>query len=136
MGATIRPAALVAAAQSTSCFIAFGSRIKVAQIETDGAVRPSTQNYMYFILLYEVVDDFINRRAPFRAEHLKLVEDAYQRGELVMAGAFSEPVDGAALVFRADERMVARRFAESDPYVTNGLVKAWRVRGWNVVIGG
>jgi uncharacterized protein len=91
---------------------------------------------MYFVLLYEVVDDFINRRAPFRPAHLKLVEEAHQRGELVMAGAFSEPVDGAALVFRGSEPAVATRFAETDPYVANGLVTQWRVRGWNVVVGG
>jgi uncharacterized protein len=91
---------------------------------------------MYFMLIYEVVDDFINRRAPFRGEHLKLLEEARQRGELVMAGAFFDPVDGAALVFRADDPAAVRRFAENDPYVTNGLITAWRVRGWNVVIGG
>jgi uncharacterized protein YciI len=91
---------------------------------------------MYFILIYEVLDDFVNRRAPFRTEHLKLVEEAHRRGELIMAGAFSDPVDGAALVFRADDSAVARHFAESDPYVTRGLVKNWRVRGWSVVIGG
>jgi uncharacterized protein len=91
---------------------------------------------MYFILLYEVVDDFINRRAPFRPEHLKLIEDAHRRGELVMAGAFSDPVDGAALVFRGSDPGLASRFAEADPYVTNGLIINWRVRGWNVVVGG
>ena len=91
---------------------------------------------MYFVLLYEVVDDFINRRAPFRSEHLKLLEQAHRRGELVMAGAFADPVDGAALVFCGSDPAVAARFAETDPYVANGLVANWRVRGWNVVIGG
>lgn len=91
---------------------------------------------MYFVLLYEVIDDFVNRRAPFRSEHLNLLEEAHRRGELVMAGAFSDPVDGAALVFRGDGPAVARCFAETDPYVTRGLVTNWRVRGWNVVIGG
>jgi uncharacterized protein YciI len=52
-----------------------------------------------------------------------------------MAGPFSEPVDGAALVFRAADPTVPRRFAERDPYVRNGLVTRWKVRGWNVVVG-
>ena len=91
---------------------------------------------MYFVLLYEVVADFINRRAPFRPVHLKMLEEAQRRGELVMAGAFSDPVDGAVLVFRAGDAGVVTRFAETDPYVVNGLVTNWRVRGWNVVIGG
>jgi uncharacterized protein YciI len=91
---------------------------------------------MYYVLLYDVVDDYLERRAPLRDAHLGLVRQAHERGEIVMAGAFDEPVDGAALVFRTDDRSVLERFAESDPYVKNGLVKNWRVRKWNVVIGG
>jgi uncharacterized protein YciI len=93
-------------------------------------------NYMYFVLLYEVVDDFVNRRAPFRPEHLKMVEEAHSRGELVMAGAFSDPVDGAALVFHGSDSAAATHFVETDPYVANGLVTNWRVRSWNLVVGG
>ena len=91
---------------------------------------------MYFILLYEVVEDFINRRAPFRPVHLRLVQEAHQRGDLLMAGAFADPVDGAALVFRGSDPAIATGFAQTDPYVANGLVTNWRVRSWNVVVGG
>jgi uncharacterized protein YciI len=91
---------------------------------------------MYYILFYEVVEDHVTRRAPYREEHLRLLNEAHRRGELVMAGAFSEPVDGAVLVFRADDAAVPTRFAEHDPYVRNGLVTRWKVRGWNVVVGG
>ncbi len=90
---------------------------------------------MYYILLYDVVEDFINRRAPYREEHLNLVNEAHRRGELVMAGAFSEPVDGAALLLSSVDRALITRFAEADPYVRNGLVTSWRARGWNVVVG-
>jgi uncharacterized protein YciI len=91
---------------------------------------------MYHMLLYDVVDDFINRRAPFREEHLGIARAAAERGELFMAGALTDPVDGAALVFKTDNRAVAERFAENDPYVKKGLVKSWKVRQWVVVIGG
>ncbi len=94
------------------------------------------EDEMYQLLLYEVVDDYVTRRAPLREEHLRLAREAHARGELLLAGAFAEPVDGAALVFRGDDRSVAERFAREDPYVRNGLVIQWRVRGWNVVIGG
>jgi uncharacterized protein YciI len=53
-----------------------------------------------------------------------------------MAGAFSEPVDGAALLFRAPDRGVVARFVEADPYVRNGLVTSWRIRLWNPVVDG
>jgi uncharacterized protein len=58
------------------------------------------------------------------------------RGELLMAGAFADPVGGAALVFTARDRAVSERFAQEDPYVKEGLVTAWRVRQWNVLVGG
>jgi uncharacterized protein YciI len=90
---------------------------------------------MYYLLLYDVVDDYVERRAPFRQDHLALARAAHERGEIVIAGAFAEPADGAAFVFRAHDRAVPERFAESDPYVRNGLVTRWRVRPWTVVIG-
>jgi uncharacterized protein YciI len=91
---------------------------------------------MYYVLLYEVVEDFINKRAPYREEHLNRASEAQHRGELLMAGAFAEPADGAALIFRGTNPAIATDFAESDPYVLNGLVSRWRVRAWNVVVGG
>ena len=90
----------------------------------------------YFVLLYDVVDDYLERRGEFREEHLGIAKEAHDRGELAMAGALAEPADGAILVFKGDDAGVAERFAENDPYVRNGLVKNWRVRPWTVVIGG
>lgn len=88
----------------------------------------------YFALTYDVVDDFTNRRTPYRPQHLSLAREAQARGELVLAGALGEPA-GALLIFKADDRSTAEDFAKSDPYVTNGLVKKWAVRPWTVVIG-
>jgi hypothetical protein len=90
---------------------------------------------MHFLLLYDVVDDYVDRRGPFRAEHLSLIQKAHDRGELVMAGALTDPADGAVLVFRGLSPQPAESFAQADPYVRNGLVKAWRVRKWHTVIG-
>ena len=91
---------------------------------------------MYWLLLYDLVDDYLDRRAPLRDEHLGLARAAHERGELVMAGALAEPADRAVLVFKADDASVAESFASRDPYVKNGLVKNWSVRSWTVVIGG
>lgn len=90
----------------------------------------------YFLLLYDVVDDFVARRTPLRDEHLALARAAHARGELVMGGALTDPVDTAALLFRAADASGAERFAAADPYVKNGLVKRWRVRPWAVAVGG
>jgi uncharacterized protein len=90
----------------------------------------------YFALFYEVVDNFVDRRAPYRHQHLQLAEAANRRGELILAGAFAEPSDSALLIFRGDDPSGATAFAKNDPYVRNGLVKNWEVRPWTVVIGG
>lgn len=90
----------------------------------------------YFVLRYDaVVDDYVNRRAPFREAHLGLIRDAKARHEVVMAGAVGDPPDGAIIVFRGDSADAATAFAHNDPYVTQGLVLSWRVQPWNVVVG-
>ncbi len=90
---------------------------------------------MHYILLYDLVDDYVSRRAQFRDAHLKLTRQAYDRGELVLAGALADPVDGAVLVFRGPSPQAAEAFARADPYVTNRLVTRWRVRKWATVVG-
>ena len=90
---------------------------------------------MHFLLLYDVVDDYVDRRGPFRAEHLSLIQKAHDCGELVMAGALADPPDGAVLVFRGPDPQPAESFAQADPYIRNGPVKTWRVRKWNTVVG-
>ncbi|MGH2532386.1 MAG: YciI-like protein [Thermomicrobiales bacterium] len=89
----------------------------------------------HYALVYEVIDDYVARRAAYREQHLGLVQKAHRRGELLLAGALGDPVDGALLVFRAADRSVAEDFARHDPYVTNGLVTRWEVRPWAVVAG-
>jgi uncharacterized protein len=91
---------------------------------------------MYYLLLYEVVDDYIERRQAFREEHLGLARRARERGELILAGAYADPPDGAALVFRGNDDSIVKDFVSHDPYVREGLVKQWAIRQWTVVIGG
>lgn len=89
----------------------------------------------YFALQYEVVENYVARRAPLREEHLKLLREAHARGDVVMAGALGDPPDGALLVFRSESPSTAEEFARRDPYVTRGLITRWTVRPWNVVVG-
>ena len=90
---------------------------------------------MYFLLFYETVENYVEKRAPFREAHLAYDKAAHDRGELYLGGALSEPADGAVLVFRSDDVTAAENFAKNDPYVLNGLISKWTVRPWTVVIG-
>lgn len=90
---------------------------------------------MHFLLFYTYVPDVLERRAQFRGAHLKHAWAAQERGELLLAGALSDPVDGGVLWFSAPGKDVAERFAAEDPYVKGGLVTQWTVRAWNTVVG-
>jgi uncharacterized protein YciI len=90
----------------------------------------------HHLLLYDYVEDYVERRAPFRERHLALARQAHDRGELVMAGALADSPPGAVFVFSVDEPSAVEAFVEVDPYVQGGVVTSWRVRPWNVVVGG
>jgi len=90
---------------------------------------------MHYLLIYDVVPDYVERRASLREAHLELGRRAVARGELLLGGALADPVDGAVLLFQGDSPAVAERFAAEDPYVREGLVTGWRVRPWTTVVG-
>jgi uncharacterized protein len=90
----------------------------------------------YYILFYKAVDNYLEKRALYRDDHLKYAQEAHDKGNLVMAGALADPADRAVLIFKGESPAVAEEFARNDPYVKNGLIKEWKVRQWTVVIGG
>lgn len=90
---------------------------------------------MYFLLLYDYPPDILERRAPYREGHLRLANEWVARGELVLGGAFAEPVDGAMIVFKVEDRSRVEEFVAMDPYVANGVATGWRIRPWTVVVG-
>jgi uncharacterized protein len=90
---------------------------------------------MHYLLIYELVGDYLERRAPLRAQHIELARAAEARGELVLGGALADPPDRAVLLFRGASPAAAEAFAAADPYVKQGLVKTWTVRQWTTVVG-
>jgi uncharacterized protein len=90
---------------------------------------------MYFALFYDYVPDVLEKRQPHRPAHLALAKEYETSGQLVLAGAFEPPTDGALFVFRADSAAEVEAFVAKDPYVKNGVVAGHRVKPWNVVVG-
>lgn len=88
---------------------------------------------MLYLLFYTYGENVLERRAPYRAEHLGLADQYHADGRIVLAGAYTDPLDGALLVFTSRE--AAEAFIAADPYVSSGLVTGWRIREWNVVVG-
>jgi uncharacterized protein len=87
---------------------------------------------MHYLLIYELGPDYLERRGTYRNEHLKL---AWQAEGIVLGGALADPSDRAMLLFQGESPEAAKRFANADPYVRNGLVKRWEVRKWTTVVG-
>jgi len=90
---------------------------------------------MYYILFYDVVDDYVKLREPYREAHFNHIKPYVERGDVRLAGALSDPVDGAVLVFNVNNKKTIEEFAMNDPYVKNGLVTKWQIREWAVVLG-
>ena len=89
----------------------------------------------YYALIYHLVDDYMTRRTQFREEHLKLAKKLNEKGEMILAGAFSDPPDKALLIFHVSDKSIIEDFIKKDPYIKNGLIAKWEIRAWTVVIG-
>lgn len=90
---------------------------------------------MHYLMIYELADDYLERRGQYRDEHLRMAWESQQRGEMVLAGAMPEAFDMAVLLFQGDSKDAAERFAAADPYVIHGLVRAYSIKQWNTVVG-
>jgi uncharacterized protein len=90
---------------------------------------------VHYLLIYDLVDDYVTRRQAYRGAHLGYARPFVDRHELLLGGALADPADKAVLLFEGESPVVAEAFAASDPYVLQGLVTAWQVRPWTTVIG-
>lgn len=84
-------------------------------------------------LIYDYVENVVEARAPFRDEHLGLIQEWVDDGRCLAGGALGDPPHAALIVFASEED--ANAFPELDPYVANGVATSWRVEPWNVVVG-
>lgn len=85
------------------------------------------------LLLYDYVEDVLERRTPHRGAHLARIAEWVAAGRMLMAGAVGDPPTGGVFVLPGDDPAEAERFAEGDPYVAAGLVASRRVVPWTVV---
>lgn len=87
----------------------------------------------HHILFYDYVENMAQRRAPYRDAHLAKIRAEREAGRITMAGALGDPPHGAAIVFTGIDAATIEAFADSDPYVTAGLVTSRRIEVWKVV---
>ena len=89
---------------------------------------------LHHVLFYDYVENAVERRAPFREDHLSWARSWKDDGRIVMAGALGNPPHGALFVFRVEDPAQIEEFVGADPYVSGGIVTGHRIEPWNVVI--
>jgi uncharacterized protein YciI len=85
-----------------------------------------------YVLLYESADDVASKAPPHFPAHLERLEAFHAHGELEMVGTFEDPQSqGSMAVFKTREG--AEEFVADDPFVVNGVVRGYEIRGWNEI---
>ena len=64
---------------------------------------------MHYLLMYDLADDYLERRPQFRSAHLALAWKAVDQGHLLLGGAL-DPADTAVLLFTGDSPAAAEAF--------------------------
>jgi uncharacterized protein len=89
-----------------------------------------------YAVRYGYVPDIETRRDPHRADHLGFLRARGEQGDLLLAGALTEPLDAAWIVVRAESEAAAYAMMPEDPYVRAGLVRSITIRPIAVVVPG
>ena len=89
---------------------------------------------MYYLLFYHTINDYVEKRKPYRSEHLKLLSAELEKNHVVLGGALTDPANQAVIVWQVDDKKIIEDFVANDPYVKNGLISEYEIRSWNVVI--
>jgi uncharacterized protein YciI len=86
------------------------------------------------VLFYESAPEVLSKAPAHFPAHKARLDEFHARGTLLMVGTFGDPqAEGSMAIFTT--RAAAEEFAEDDPFVLNGVVRAWHIREWNEILG-
>lgn len=86
------------------------------------------------LLKYHFCDDFVNKRLPYRNNHLKYIRGAVESGVAKAGGAYGDPISDGLIIFACSEQEV-QQFVDNDPYYKAGLVLDYSIVDWFIVAG-
>ena len=88
---------------------------------------------MKYVLLYASGENVAANAPPHFPAHKARLDAFHARGDLLMVGTFGDPqAQGSMAIFASRE--AAEEFAGGDPFVLEGVVRAWEVRDWDEVL--
>lgn len=116
--------------------MAFMTKSSTTQVVPSAYSTTTALSATKFLLRYDYIPDVLEKRGPFREEHLGLAKQMIAEGTC-LAGGPTGPVGmevptGALFTFTTAE--AAKKFVEGDPYVSNGIVTGHSIEEWNVVV--
>jgi uncharacterized protein YciI len=86
------------------------------------------------VVLYASAPDVLSRAPVHFPAHKARLDEFHARGELLLVGTFGDPqAQGSMAIFTTRE--AAEAFVADDPFVLNGVVRAWEIREWNEIYG-
>jgi len=88
----------------------------------------------HYMLYYQLVPDILEKRSPYKDEHMKILHELSARGLVFVGG---EMVEGfpAVFMFSGNDDSVLQEWLRRDPYLINGLVKEYRYNEIILVAG-
>jgi uncharacterized protein YciI/uncharacterized protein YndB with AHSA1/START domain len=109
---------------------AYTAAVAEAAAEAAGGdvARPPTK----YVLTYASVPDYAPLARQHLPAHLARLMEFHARGDLLLVGVLTEPVNGDAMaVFTSRE--AAEEFVADDPFVLNKVVATWTIRPWQEI---
>ena len=86
-----------------------------------------------YVLFYDSADDVASKAPAHFPAHKARLDAFHDRGDLLLVGTFGNPQEeGSMAVFSSRE--AAEEFVKDDPFVLNGVVRAWHIREWNEIL--
>jgi uncharacterized protein len=111
-----------------------GDRHQLADISKIDIMMPDHGGELVqrYVVFYESADDVMSKAPPVYPRHLARLKEFRDRGDLLLVGTFGDPqAEGSMAVFGSRE--AAEEFVRDDPFVNEGVVKAWTLREWDEV---
>ena len=90
---------------------------------------------MVYILTYEYVEDYLEKRKPHRKDHFDHVSPYIKSGNLLLGGATANPADKGIIIYKGLTKDQIQDIVKNDPYYKAGIIKHFSIREWTVVVG-
>lgn len=91
------------------------------------------------ILQTNYAPNTLEKRVPFREQHLQAGQTQVDAGKLILAGPYGDPVEGGMFVWKDSTEQVLQEieaYVKADAYFINGFITSWSIKPYTVLVGG